>query len=345
MSFSSGGKLYGAARRTNFLVRHFAGRHVSALRHGLDVKLVLDRRNRIGAGDILLFACLRNELPRIPAFLEHYRRLGVRHFLFVDNDSTDGFLDAMRAEPDVSVWHTSASYRRSNFGMHWLNALLRRYGTGRWCVVCDPDEFLVYPHHDTRPLPALARYLEATGRSALFALMVDMYPEGPVEAAICRPGQNPVEVAPWYDRFGYVWGQNGYLRELWVQGGPRARVMFREDPSKSPSLNKYPFVKWTPASAYMFSMHTLVPRRHHIVHGDSVGLTGALLHFKFLSTIVDKSAEELERKEHWDDSKEYAAYHRALEGDGLVLKTPFSQRYEDWRSLVDDGLMTQGSWF
>src|SRR5437763_5540659 len=41
----------------------------------------------------LLVCCMRNELTRMPAFLAHYRRLGVKHFLVVDNQSTDGLQD------------------------------------------------------------------------------------------------------------------------------------------------------------------------------------------------------------------------------------------------------------
>ena len=50
----------------------------SARRHQLTS--VTDRTAAIGAGDILAFCCLRNEAERLPYFLAHHRRLGVRHF-------------------------------------------------------------------------------------------------------------------------------------------------------------------------------------------------------------------------------------------------------------------------
>ncbi len=37
-----------------------------------------------------------------------------------------------------------------------------------------------------------------------------------------------------------------------------------------------------------------------------------LLHTKFLSTFVEKSAEELDRGQHYADSREYKAYHAGL---------------------------------
>ena len=51
--------------------------------------------------------------------LDHHRKLGVRHFLIVDNASTDGTAQLLD-QPDISLWTTSASYKASRFGMDWL---------------------------------------------------------------------------------------------------------------------------------------------------------------------------------------------------------------------------------
>jgi hypothetical protein len=74
--------------------------------------------------DALLFAAMRNEMMRLPFFLQHYRALGVGHFLIVDNDSDDGTERYLSAQPDVSVWQARAGYKASRFGMDWLTCLL-----------------------------------------------------------------------------------------------------------------------------------------------------------------------------------------------------------------------------
>ena len=76
--------------------------------------------------------------------------------MILDNGSTDGFRDWAAEQPDMLVWYTEASYKASNFGMLWVNKLLRRHAGSRWCVVVDPDEFLVYPFMEVRDLKALS---------------------------------------------------------------------------------------------------------------------------------------------------------------------------------------------
>lgn len=82
---------------------HFVRLEVRDRRAGRQLRLVQDRTAAIGGADILLVTCLRNERARMPAFADYYRRLGVGHFLIVDNGSEDGFMDWAGAQPDVSV--------------------------------------------------------------------------------------------------------------------------------------------------------------------------------------------------------------------------------------------------
>lgn len=51
--------------------------------------------------EILLFSKCRNESLRLPAFLRHYRNLGVNRFFIVDNESTDGSTEYLVTQPDV----------------------------------------------------------------------------------------------------------------------------------------------------------------------------------------------------------------------------------------------------
>ncbi len=338
-------KRFQAARRKFYRPWEIARPVWRGWKSHFDLKCVQDRTDRIRASDILLFATLRNEAWRMPHFLQYYRNLGVNHFLFVDNGSTDGFQAGLKNEPDCSIWYTEASYKASGFGMYWLNHLLRVYGTGHWCVTCDPDELLVYPHCEERRLSDLAEFLRGENSSHLFCLLLDMYSEGPWMEAHCAAGQDPLEVAPWFDGTGYVQSPSAQLGEVFVQGGVRRRHFFRHDPRNAPALNKTPFVLWKSHYAYVSSMHMLNLMRLNRPHKrNHVSPTGCMLHFKFLSSLVHKAAEEIERKQHYNNSIEYKQYldnKRTSE----TLHCEISHRYEGSASLMRIGLMSPGQWF
>lgn len=310
-------------------------------RAGRDLRLVLDRRHRIGPGEILLVACLRNEAFRMEAFADHYRRLGVRHFLLIDNDSEDGFMDWAGAQPDVSVWRTSASYRESAFGMLWCNDLLRRHGEGRWVVCVDPDEFLVHPFMETRDLAALGAFLDEERRPSLPCVMLDAYSDRPLSETVLGPGDDPFEVCPFFDRDGYV-QHAGWGRGTAIQGGPRMRVHFRDAPRLAPALNKIPFVRWRRHCHYRSSMHDAWPFALNRVD-DPEAVTGALFHFKFVASLRDKAAEEARRAQHYADGREYARYRE--EDRATFHAEGISVRYEGPEQLVELGLIHPGRWF
>jgi hypothetical protein len=312
-------------------------------RAGRQLRPVQDRTAAIRPSDILLVTCLRNERPRLPVFVDYYRRLGVGHFLVVDNGSSDGLMDWAQSQPDVSVWHTTASYRDSAFGMLWLNDLLRRHGRGHWCLVVDPDEFLVYPMMETRSLGALARFLEDDQRACLHTLLVDAYSDRPLEATRLGEGDDPFAVCPFFDRDGYL-QREGWGNGTWVQGGPRLRAHFPDRPDQAPALNKMPFVRWRRHFHYNRSTHDAWPRRLNRAHAqDLVSTTGVLFHFKLVSALRDKAAEEAVRGEHYAGGREYARYRA---GGGEFWAEGLSVRYQgDSGQLVALGLMSPGRWF
>jgi len=316
-----------------------------ARRKGRALIPMADRTDRIGKGAVLLFATLRNERVRLPYFLRYYRGLGVGHFLFVDNGSDDGSADYLAAQPDTSVFVARTSYKAARFGMDWMNALLGRHAHGHWALVVDVDEFFVYPFCDTRPLPALTDWLDGAGLRSFGTLLLDMYPKGPVMDQPCIEGQNPFEIAAWFDSANYTISRNAQNRNLWIQGGPRARAFFADQPQAAPALNKIPLVKWDRGFAYVSSTHMLLPRGLNLTY-DTLGgekASGCLLHAKFLATLGDKAREEQERGEHYAGGREYHAYAAGME-DRTDLWTKWSERFINWRQLEIMGLMSKGNW-
>ena len=281
----------------------------------------------------LLFCTLRNEKIRMPYFLEYYRDLGVEHFFFVDNDSSDGFIEYVEDMEDVAVYHTDHSYKNSNFGMDWLNYLLRKYGQNKWCVVCDPDEFLVYPNCEEKKLPEFTEYLDSQNQISLYCTMLDMYPK---ESRDYVEGEDPLISCSYFDKSGYTFKENSELDSVWTQGGVRARLLFKEDMNSAPALNKLPLIKWNYDFCFLSSMHHGYP---NIMNGSyRADTTGAILHFKFLSMFKEKVEEEIVRGEHYNDSGEYKHYHDNLDSLSFY-NDQLSVKYINSQHLIDLHLM------
>lgn len=320
-------------------------RRVRGWRKRRELTAVVNRVGAINAGDILLVSVVRNEHVRLPYFLKYYRKMGVAHFLFVDNGSTDGTSEFLQAQDDVSLWRSSASYKRARFGIDWVNGLLDAHADGHWVLTVDVDEFLVYPHCDTRKLNALTDWLDASSIRSLGAMLLDMYSERPLEKTPYRAGADPIKKMPFFDPGNYTIRRNKKYGNLWIQGGPRQRLFFGDEPERAPALNKIPLVRWEKGFVYVSSTHALLPRGLNLVYDEWGGekTTACLLHAKFFSILKDKVIEELERRQHYASSREYQAYSTHI-GQGTRLWTEKSARYEGWKQLEDLGLMSSGSW-
>lgn len=287
-----------------------------------DLTPVADRTDRIADGAVLLILCFRDEMERLPHFVAHYRELGVDHVLAVDNASSDGSDRFLSEQPDVSLWRTTASYRAARFGMDWCNALLDRYGAGHWCLTVDADELWVGPAR----LPDLTRSLDQAGRETHGALMLELYPKGPLGTQSFAAGGDPLSVLTGFDPAGYRARVQPRLGQLWVQGGPRARCFFANRPERAPTLNKTPLVKWRRGYTYVSSTHSLLPRRLNDWRGTENAL---LLHTKFLPSVAERSQTERALGEHFGDPSLYDAYYDAL-ASAPTLWCAESMIYEGW---------------
>ncbi len=316
-----------------------------AWRKSSQLRCKQDNTGNIKPGDILLVCTLRNEAVRMPYFLQYYRNLGVNHFLFVDNGSTDSVMDLFAGKSDISVWYTNGSYKSASFGVDWMNALKRRYAHGHWTLVVDPDEFFIYPFCDSRPVRALTDWLDTSAIRSFSAMLLDMYPKGQIDEFPYQAGQDPLEITSWFDAGNYSIKKNPQYGNLWIQGGPRARAFFQDNPQKAPALNKIPLVKWDRNFAYVSSTHALLPRGLNLVYEEWGGEkpSGILLHTKFLNTFSHKAQEELNRKQHYANSIEYQAYAETMKNQP-DLWCKWSEKYINWRQLEILGLMSKGNW-
>lgn len=333
-----------AKRRSLFWHPHVKEMKLRAARSWDRFKPVQDHTARIRPGQRLLMTMGRDENPRIPYFLEYYRALGIDHFLFVDNQSESPMADVLTGQPDVSLWHTDEGYAETRYGVDWMNALLSRFAVGHWTLTVDLDEFFVYPFMESRSFGDLVSMLEDLEKPSMFAMMVDMYPEGPISSAHVPVGEAPLRHAPFFDRAGYYQVKSGH-EDTYVRGGPRLRAFNAMNFDSAPALNKIPLVKWHERYAYYLSTHVAYPAFLNHAHRKFHEPTGALLHFKFVSSFREKIDQAIRLGNHYNGSQEYQKYLDHLkESENYTLHGPISARYESSRSLIEHNLMTAGCW-
>lgn len=302
-------------------------------------------KDNVTAAGIVMISICRNEIRRLPLWLEHYRSLGVECFVIVDNDSSDGSVEYLGSQKDVHCLSTKLSFRESNFGMMWVNEVRRALPPDTWTLYVDLDEYLVYRDSPQRKVGDFVASLG--GRpNAVFALMVDMYPRGSFLDA--QTDSRLVETCCYFDavykfrkRPLKPWARSS--AELECLGGPRLRLisslerearstwfdyLFRAQlgrvlnaappkwhryivehyPPQPPGLNKTPF---TLNSRDGVDIDYASP--HGVVAPVFAEETVALLHFKFTADLKDKIDAEMLRKEHFRFGAEYIIYNKMLQ--------------------------------
>lgn len=179
-----------------------------------------------------LICPVRNEMEFLPHFLRHHRAIGVKEFVFIDNVSTDGTTDYLRAQPDCHVYQTAQPYAQSNFAADWVNWVVGAHFRGRWVIYLDCDELLVFPRMEERDVSAFCAELEREGADTLYAAMLDMYSDGNFLTTRLRPEDNFAHSMGCFDadyRFR-AWPQRPWDPKppkfrLEVLGGPKWRLM------------------------------------------------------------------------------------------------------------------------
>lgn len=283
--------------------------------------------HHLSKASLVAISVIRNEVARLPEFLDHHRRLGVQRFAIIDNNSTDGGPAYLAQQPDVDLFRAATPFEwRRKHG--WIMQVVERIGRGRWFLLLDADEHAVFVGCEQRPIQDLTEALAAEGRGRARACLVDMYAEGPIREAAPEAGVPLAARFPLFDAATY---REHRTTELTARtGGPRQRLLSDIDPSFSPALTKYPLFRLGPGDI-AYNPHAIWPPEPT---GDDPCLI-ALMHYKFDEGFLEKIRDALETGAYWDGSREYRMYLKAIEQDpSLSLDFHGSQRFE----RVDDFL-------
>lgn len=302
----------------------------------------LERKDKLATPlrptDIFCCIAVRNELPRLPFFLEFYRERGVNRFFFIDNGSSDGSVEFLLSHPDVNVWSSPLSFKQADFGAAWYEVLLRSFAVGHWVLLVDADELLVYPDFEAKSLQTLCRDLEQQNKRAFDAVLLDMYSDRTIADTHYQAGQSFIEICPYFDRefcsrtiesAGPFKNQTGFF------GGVRQRIFGKEG---NYYLSKVPLIKYGTDCLLSGGQHwTNLPRP--LIADDS----GCLLHFKFFADFGAYVREQVVREEHYDNATQYKEYLAKIDSCSHIklFDSRYSIRFTNSRQLVEMGIMRQ----
>ena len=292
------------------------------------------------AGDareaVLLVSVVRNERGTLPEFFAHYRRLGIRRFVIVDNASTDGSAAFLAEQPDVDLYTSRQSFRWPR-KQAWINRIIALYGYDRWYLYVDADEYLVFDGADPRSITDLIGFAERRGLRRIRGMLVDMYGAAPLLAPARRGAPLP-ERFPYFD--GGSYSERLILSRISRTGGPRRRAFSTGRDTFSPELSKYPLFHIRPGEIF-HSPHYLFPYRENYLSPCYIGL----LHYKFTDNFLEKAVAAVRERSYWQDSFEYRRYlDRLADGGRIRLVYSGTREYRGPADLVAAGLIERIAW-
>jgi hypothetical protein len=338
---------------------------ISAADLALSVKFNRPVRN----GPLTLFAVMRNEMYFLPAFLEHYRKLGIEQFVIVDDASDDGTGDYLARQPDCCSGSTHIRFGQhvaisdpSHGGLSGrAGPILKRvvpdhYLRGQHVVIADADEFLLLPEAFPH-LSDVVRLMTARGWKSVAASLIDFYPATLAELEDPTP---PVDAAQLFARFG-LFDAVPFMtlapgRQPQKTGQTASERLFRLCGIRSvpPAFDwlprwltgRLPFgppgAAWFKTPVIHYDGATFMVASHAANVPPPPGIMLAMAHFKFNGDTYRKIQSAIRLKSHARKGQKYAHYEDMLsrmQDRTLGFLCKESARYESPAQLMATGLM------
>ena len=238
---------------------------------------------------IILICVIKNEYLLLDYFIKHYTKIGVTHFIFIDNGSLDDthkyLLDH---ETNIMLLKTEESFKLHK--ANWITAMLDKYCKNKWSVVVDSDEIIYVDN-----LSELKNNMIKTNTNVCNFYLLDMYPKNYDNEY--KKGKDFLSHSNYYDK------ESDINKDFY--SGVRKRTM-----NVSACLYKISFFK------YEFECCNKIVTGHHCLFNfadhDCVKYyekTQFLLHFKFIKPELKKFFSEcVNNNQYWNNSIEYKNY-------------------------------------
>lgn len=305
--------------------------------------------------DVVVVVVVKNGAYYMDAFFDHYRKLGARHFVFIDNGSTDTTVSRIKAEPGTAILRSTLP--AAEFESLFRQYGARTYGRNRWVLFADMDEQFDFQGSATLGLSGLTRYLAAHDYTALMAQMLEMFPAVSLRDFATSPFADVLAAYRHYDlstirrtdyddyaaiEFSYYLRTNTVSNPAlkFMSGGVRQKIF-----GETCCMTKHPLV-------FVDATTWPNPHPHTAAHVRVADFSALIRHYKFSNdpfardrqtlrdgTIIhgeDKLRLQVVRDTpdltfYSDDALTYTTVEALYDQGFLVASPAYTQFISDWR--------------
>lgn len=314
-------KLFETNPHTHEILNSFTQNHIQLLKKPL--------RDEFSP---ILISVVKNENDRIQTFINHYRKIGVKHFAILDNNSSDGTREWLCQQKDCDVFYTEEQYS-THKREAWINRLLSYYGFNKWYLVVDSDEHFVYPECESKNITDLISYLNNNKYKRVRSLMLDMYPKESIVSQNTHFKDlhrfNYTSIYSYFDKDTYE-----VFKEdvgIMIKGGPRKRIF-----NLDVYLTKHPL--------FLFEEGDIQGHSHYqnpYIKNEDLPCFSVLMHYKFLNTDLNKYEQRVKEGSFYNGSEEYKRYLNLFKNENeLSFYYEGSRKYNNSKSLLDIELIS-----
>ena len=263
----------------------------------------------------VVICVVKNDLLRIKMLIKYYRSKGIENFAILDDNSTDGTLEYLVKQEDVTVFHSNKSYT-TTIRQVWINKIITIFGLNRWYLIIDSDELFDYPNSEQLSIDDYIKILENNNILCTKSLLLDMFSPNSFYSENIN---NEDDIRKEYCLFSNNYSIEGTFTDYRIRGGGREKLFLDKD--RSPIVSKYPLLYVCDDTVIINSHYNYPFKNNNPKYPNTV-----LLHYKFLQSDKKKYEERIRLGNFHNNSIDYKTYLNA--GNSIEYASFIKDMYE-----------------
>ncbi|EGD48015.1 hypothetical protein Cpap_2701 [Ruminiclostridium papyrosolvens DSM 2782] len=300
-----------------------------------------DKAINLEKNELAVVCLLKDGMDYLEDFLEHYNNLGVKHFVFIDDNSTDGTVEFLKGKPNVTVYQVNIKPSMV-YESEIRRAIIQSLFDNCWCLCVDVDELFDYPYSDRISLAQFLDYLNKNEYTAVVAYMLDMFSKNSrvldtnytdrLADKYCYYDISQVKKGKYFKHNLNFCNYNVLSDKgmKYYYGGIR-RKLFGKIVINKKEIPRYLLIK----HPLMFIDRKIEPitNPHFCNKAHIADVNGLLKHYKFTDSFIDKL--NAERDYSFFGRIEHNEYSKILQGkENINFYSSDSKKLEDMEYLI-----------